>query len=162
MAKKSKAKPQRFRLRFPFWLDLNKQDEADLADKIEHLKNERSFTKTIRDGIRLICDLRAGQVDVLFELFPWVKDKLVEHTTSSPTTAIEAQLQRLEAMLTEQGAVAIDRPGISMGGPKPLPVAKVSLPTFDDDYNQDTVIIRKATNTDAATNLVNSMLGLQA
>lgn len=66
----------RFRLRYTFWLDLLKSDEQQLSDDIVALKEERSFAATIRDGIRLVLDLREGRVDVLCELFPWVKDKL--------------------------------------------------------------------------------------
>lgn len=67
----------RYRLRFVFWLDMLRPDELKLADKIELLKNERLFAKTIRDGIRLVVDLREGRVDVLRELFPWVLEQQV-------------------------------------------------------------------------------------
>ena len=67
----------RYRLRFVFWLDMLRSDELKLADKIELLKNERLFAKTIRDGIRLVVDLREGRVDVLRELFPWVLEQQV-------------------------------------------------------------------------------------
>ena len=68
-----------YRLMYRFWLNIAKPAEAALADKIELLKNERIFTQTIRDGIRLICDLRSGKLDVLFELFPWVKAEFMEY-----------------------------------------------------------------------------------
>ena len=61
-----------FRMKFMFWLDTTKADEEQLIEQVEALKQTRLFSKTIRDGIRLICDLRAGQTDILFELFPWV------------------------------------------------------------------------------------------
>lgn len=61
-----------FRKRFIFWLDLDKPDQLKLAEDIETLKADRHYSKTIRDGIRLIIDLRAGRTDVLFELFPWM------------------------------------------------------------------------------------------
>lgn len=67
------------RLMFRFWLDIFKSEEAEIADTIENLKNERSFTQAIRDGIRLICNLRDGKLDVLFELFPWVKAEFMEY-----------------------------------------------------------------------------------
>ena len=70
MARKS------FRQRFVFWLDIEKDHEADIAEAIDSLKQKRSFSKTIRDGIRLIVDLRAGRTDVLFELFPLLRAKL--------------------------------------------------------------------------------------
>ena len=73
MAQKSR------RLMFRFWLDIFKPEEAKIVDTIEDLKSDRSFTQTIRDGIRLICDLRDGKLDVLFELFPWVKAEFIEY-----------------------------------------------------------------------------------
>lgn len=67
------------RLMFRFWLDMFKSEEAAIADQVEILKNKRSFTQTIRDGIRLICDLRNGKLDILFELFPWVRAEFMEY-----------------------------------------------------------------------------------
>lgn len=67
------------RLMFRFWLDMFKSEEAAIADQVEILKNKRSFTQTIRDGIRLVCDLRNGKLDVLFELFPWVRAEFMEY-----------------------------------------------------------------------------------
>jgi hypothetical protein len=154
------AANNRYRLRFPFWLDLKKPEEEALADTIEHLKSDRRFAATVRDGIRLIVDLRAGQLDVLFELFPWIKDKLaVVQSPPVPTTAIEAQLKRLEAMLKEQGAVPIKRP-MTVTGPQPLGVSKVSAPTFDDD-DHNILVSRRNTSTDVSLNIMNSMFGLQ-
>lgn len=151
MAKKKMKKTQkRFRLRFPFWLDLNKPDEAELADAIAILKEKRSFSKTIREGIRLICDLKAGQVTVLFELFPWVKDHIGENTSIEHTTALERQLERLEAMLKEQGGIARPAADYPIGKPTLSGLTKMSLPVFSDLDDGDTLVITKSTgsNTD--------------
>ena len=64
----------RFRLQFKFWLDVNKPDEEALADLCDDLKRRGLYTKTIRDGISLVDDLRNGRLDVLFTLYPWVKE----------------------------------------------------------------------------------------
>ena len=78
------------RLRYVFWLNLNKLDEHALAEKIGELKARRTFSRTIRDGIRLICDLRQGRTDVLAELFPWVlaepQGLLLEQQHTQPIT----------------------------------------------------------------------------
>jgi|GEM_PF-3496851 len=66
----TKNKPKSFRLQQKFWLDLSKPEEAGLADICDSLKQNRTFSKTIRDGIRLIVSLRQGKTDVLEELFP--------------------------------------------------------------------------------------------
>jgi len=68
-----------YRIGFKFWLNIDKPNQLEIADTIELLKNERSFTQTIRDGIRLVCDLRNGKLDVLFELFPWVRAEFMEY-----------------------------------------------------------------------------------
>jgi hypothetical protein len=68
------AKKQRFRMRFTFWLDLLKTDEADLAALIEQYKEARAFVGAIRDGLRLISDLKQGRVGVLLEIAPWVQE----------------------------------------------------------------------------------------
>lgn len=90
---------KRFRLRFTFWLDVNKDDEAEIADKVEDLKRGRLFAQTIRDGIRLICNLRDGKLDVLFELFPWVKAEFIEYIREvQPVSAEESRGTELPAV----------------------------------------------------------------
>ncbi len=64
----------RYRSQFKFWLDVNKPDEQVLAALCEDLKRRGLYTKTIRDGISLVDDLRNGRLDVLFTLYPWVKE----------------------------------------------------------------------------------------
>ena len=100
----------RFRLRFTFWLDMRKTDEAELAETIETLKLNRTFAATIRDGIRLICDLRAGQTEVLLELFPWTKDTLQAGPVSAADTHLQEQIKRLEDLLLAQGNIPIQTP----------------------------------------------------
>lgn len=97
------------RLMFRFWLDLFKPEEEAIADTIELLKNERSFSKTIRDGIKLITNLREGKLDVLFELFPWVKAEFIEYMREiqpvtlpqtempAPAPPVEQQIQTISA-----------------------------------------------------------------
>lgn len=83
---------QPYRERFFFWLNLEKSEEFEIADQITDLKQRRQFTKTIRDGIRLICDLRAGRLNVLFELFPWVRAEFV-------TDIFDERIRTLERLI---------------------------------------------------------------
>ena len=66
----------RERVRVEFWLDLNKDGEAALAEDIAELKGDRAFAPTLRDGLRLVGDLRQGRLDELHRLFPWVIDRI--------------------------------------------------------------------------------------
>jgi hypothetical protein len=122
----------RYRRLFPFRLDVSKQDELEIAEKIETLKQERSFSKTVRDGIRLICDLRKGRTDVLRELFPWVLEQQPEPQPqrleevipiSSAEQALSKQIERLETLILQQGAIPIP------AGQKPS-----EAPPIEDDF----------------------------
>lgn len=149
------------RYKFNFWLDCNKDDELLLAEQVDQLKRERLFTRTIRDGIRLIADLRAGRLDVLFELFPWVRAEFM--ATLSPTTDIQQQLARLETLLLAQGhqPVAHVTPDSGRGGPKPLGTRPPATPVNDDDDFPELVVKKQADNHQVAHNFLRSVFALQ-
>lgn len=128
----------RFRMGFKFWLNVDNEAEHNIAEKIEALKARRTFAKTIRDGIRLICDLRAGRWDVLRELFPWVIDAIYDAVQAdilaqtppmaklddAPVPdALQARLDRLEQLLLQQGALPIEQ----------QPPALTPIPLLPDD-----------------------------
>ena len=140
---------QRFRLRFTFWLDLHKAGEAELAETIDGLKHERSFASTIRDGIRLVCDLRAGRVDVLCELFPWVQEALQPVSTAPVDARLQEQIARLEALLIAQGNVPIQ----SSNDAPSRSARKSAKPIVE-------VTASKASAETVAKNFLNSMKGL--
>lgn len=154
---------KRFRIRFVFWLDLQKPDENQIAEQIDTLKQERAFAKVVRDGIRLVSDLRKGKVDVLLELFPWIEDYFAYQKSMGGGSylALQEQLARLEQKLLQEGAKPIDRPGPELVGPKPMQVPKVVVPTFDDDDDL-TFTVKKSVSTgnQAAHNFLNSLRAL--
>lgn len=105
----------RYRKFFPFQLDLNKPDEAEIANQIDELKRKRSFSRTIRDGIRLICDLRNGRVAVLQELFPWVLEQPIAEPqvpySPPPSDVFVEYLQRIEQLFEKNKSLVIDQGG---------------------------------------------------
>ena len=143
---------QRFRLRFTFWLDLHKEDEAELAETIDGLKHERSFASTIRDGIRLVCDLRAGRLDVLCELFPWVGEALQPVSPAPVDARLHEQIARLETLLLAQGNVPIQTPASAEYVP--------ARPTRKTSKSQVEITAAKASAETVAKNFLNSMKGL--
>lgn len=155
----------RFRLRHTFWLDMHKPDEAQLAEIVELLKRERTFAKTIRDGIRLICDLRAGRTDVLLELFPWVLNEQTHsaNPVSTSQNALQQQLDRLEYLMLQQGspaAIPADQAApVTASGPKALHTPQIVAPRFEDD-DDGPLLIQHDTTTNTAENFVRSMLNL--
>lgn len=159
--RKTPSRATRFRLRFTFWLDLNKPDENLIAEMVADLKASKLFAKTIRDGIRLICDLRAGRLGVLFELFPWVREEMEQGRVQQPITAIEAQLARLEKLMEQNGGVVVDaNPQIltPTSGSKPLVAPTFAMPQFDD--NEDTLNFTQGSDIGYITNFLNQIKSL--
>ena len=93
---------KRYRKLFHFQLDLNKPDEREIAHEINELKQKRSFSRTVRDGIRLVLDLRKGRVEVLQELFPWVLEQAIfapeETPIESSEDLLKSQIEHLEEL----------------------------------------------------------------
>jgi len=152
----------RFRLQYKFWLDMNKPDEEALAEVIDELKQDRTYTRVVRDGIRLVVDLWRGRVEVLLALFPWVEDYFYQRFKEqhvADNDAIAQQLQRLEKLLVAQGNQPI------ASGPKPLNVPRVASPKHDDNADDVALLkasMRKDMSTDSAENFLKSMMNLQA
>ncbi|HLA45639.1 MAG TPA: hypothetical protein VJZ27_19475 [Aggregatilineales bacterium] len=126
----------RFRLGFKFWLNIENPQEQEIAEHIEDLKQSRTFAKTIRDGIRLIYDLRRGKTEVLQELFPWVLEQNIspsEMPDDSPkpdaNAKLEAHIERLEQLLLQQGAMPVEN---SKPSQAPVPVKRES--SAPDDF----------------------------
>lgn len=155
----------RFRLRHTFWLDMNKPDERILAEQVATLKESRTFVKTIRDGIRLMLDLRAGRVDVLIELFPFVRTALGGGSGSGNSDEVKALKAMLEQFIVtnsagttyHMGGLKSLTSGQKEDGPKAMNVQKYDLPTFDDEDDLDTIVVKKDTSTDSAQNFLNSL-----
>lgn len=99
MARQGKS----FRLRFTFWLDLDKPEENELADYIDELKRQRKFVTTIKQGLRLIRDLRAGNTDVLLELFPLVVERLRNQPHNTDLMTL------ITTMMHQQSSFSADR-----------------------------------------------------
>jgi hypothetical protein len=153
---------KRYREKFMFWLNLIDDQEFAISELISELKCERRFAGTIRDGIRLICDLRQGKVDVLFELFPWIKTRLLAEVHPLETVgerALREQLERIEQQLLQQGNIPMELPSPqSESSPKAMAVPQFEKPVYNDE---DDLVIKKDSSATSAQNFINSMLTLQ-
>lgn len=156
------------RFRFSFWLDADKDDDLLLMEEIDLLKKKRKFSRYVRDGIRLMIDLHAGNLDVLFELFPHLKTKFTSDDSGSGTGGLKAihdKLERLEQISLQNtaptGYLMAAKESV-IGGPKPLTggLKKITAPTVDDD-DEDLLLIKKDTSTDAGMNFLKSAWALQ-
>jgi hypothetical protein len=156
---------KRDRRRFSFWLDFNREDDLLVGSLIDDLKRSKrgGFIGAVRDGIRIVHDLRAGRLDALLELYPWVADKLDEkrNKESKGGDDLGEKLDRLEQLLLQSEAPG----GLLMsarqntGGPKSMTMPSFDLPPLDDEDDAETIVIEKskADGTQAAKNFLASM-----
>lgn len=140
------------RRRFFFWLDDDKDDEQSIIEMVKNLKHNRQFTATIRDGIRLVNDLRQGKTDVLLELFPWV---LEGQKTLVPYEIIDfrEQVNRMEQLLQHQHTVT-----------SPVQVTRTERSLLqaqsEDDLLADLEITKAKSDENATYNMILSSLGM--
>lgn len=66
------AQEKRYRVRRLFQLDLNNPEHEEIDEIITQLKKDRVYSPAIRDGLRLIAELREGKTDFLEDQFPWI------------------------------------------------------------------------------------------
>jgi hypothetical protein len=165
VAPRPQPKPDsRARIMLRFFLDQGKADECDLIQEVATLKKERQFAPTIRDGLRLMRDLRAGRFDALFDLFDWIPawiDTEVERRINERMQDTNNRLARLEAQIALLGAPQppIGQGAISQPGPKPMNIPSIPGPVDDDD---DVIVPIKKAKSDgkSAQNFLDAAFGL--
>jgi hypothetical protein len=176
----------RARRMFRFWLDAAKPEEAALGVKLEELGKKRKFATLIRDAIRLMLALMAGDLSVLVELFPNVVEQIkaearAEAIQSEATAQFMAFITQAAEAAASKTAAAIESKRESvmveaerlpapvssgglqpLGGLKPIAAAPLAPPSFDDD-DDFSLTVSKADNagSNAAQNLINSLMALQ-
>jgi hypothetical protein len=157
-----------YRIMQKFWLDLDKPDHEEVNEIVHTLKQTRAYSKAIRDGLRLIFDLRAGRLDILFELFPWVRAEFLEYMASAQPQqsdremSIEKQLARIEELLVngEPMSSVPDFPN-GVGEPKKMTVPQIAAPMLEDDDANLLVVSKAKSSGNAAQNFLASAFALQ-
>ena len=77
------------RKRIEAWLRLDKPEECDLLNTIiPELKAQRAYSAAIRDGLRIIWELRQGKTDHLLKLFPFLREALQGYTPTPASNPI--------------------------------------------------------------------------
>lgn len=133
------------RYKIQFWLNSEKEDELNVADTVAELKQRRSFSATVRDGIMIVNELRQGRVDLLLRLYPWVKDTIIDMLPPQqpPPTDEITELKRMIERLIEQGGRAIpdsrDNGGLLMLATPKLPPAPIAVSTKAAPVSADAI-----------------------
>ena len=165
------AKAERRKKNHKFQLNVNKEGELWLHEWIERLTKSRKFSQYVRDGLRLMIDLSAGNLDVLIELFPWVSERLTAVQPIAPApvdnTDILRELQDLRQIVLERSIpdTSNDYPQMQKAAPKltgkQLAAPQFALPVFDDDSELPTIITKGSTSVDSSLNFITALQHMQ-
>lgn len=153
---------KRNRIQFRFWLDANKPEQAEMGDKLDRMKADKnkSFAAFIRNAIRLMLSLMAGETIVLVELFPHVVEAIRADATPTAGDSLEAIVRRaIKDEIGQRELTPIEaKPS---GGLQQIGgLQKIQPPSFDDNEIELTVSKAKGDG-NATQNFLNAMWGLQ-
>lgn len=110
-------------------INLYKQEDMEFNQLVTDLKARRQLSDIVRDGIRLVVDLRAGRTDVLCALFPFVARGFVQDNVQDN---VQDTVQ--------------DKPA----EPKPIAIGNIAMPLFEED-EEDTLLIKRDTKSAEAS-----------
>ena len=85
-----------------FWLDLANTEQQWIDTVCEELRKRRQLARTIRDGIALVVTLRQGDLAVLDELFPFVREAMRTPSTIQPSEQFNTILRELNELKAQQ------------------------------------------------------------
>lgn len=158
---------------FKFSLSIHDKHDRAVRKIVEGLRKRGKLSQSIRDGLRLINDLRRGRTKVLLELFPDILEKLcppepkTDDDLKQKIALLELRQQQLEQRQIDAPEPAYKQsgagigltaaPGSTLGKGKLL-----ALPIPDDDDDDDTIMVTKAAPTMNGSNLLAGVLGLDA
>ena len=142
------------RKKVSFWLDLNNSFEKLILQEVQYLKAKRIFTQTIRDGFRLIHDLRNHRVDVLLELFPWIEDYFCnDNNINKLDEKLEAHLNKVQSFIMQQGAIPVTSGQL----PSRTPIPKIESKNIEIEIKN----VGNTENNNSAWNFMISSAALQ-
>ncbi|MAS36297.1 MAG: hypothetical protein CL610_19995 [Anaerolineaceae bacterium] len=150
----------RYRMRFDFQLNVAKDEEYAIDEQIGSLKKQGLYSKTVRDGIRLVSNLRDGNLDVLFELFPWVQAEFLEYVAGVQPEKSETERDIQQQLLRIEKLLATSEMEVRAGGPKAMKVSTVAGPRLDFDDNVALTRKKAKSSGNSAQNFLNSALNL--
>lgn len=142
---------------------LSEEDEqSGLQKHMDGLAKKKQLTDRIKTALTLLAQLESGNTEMLDKMFPSICNS---DGSKPPTNSgdIASKLERIERLMLEQGGRELPEP--PPGYPQLKPLSTKLQPMFEpphlDDDDEGTLILKKSTSTNAAQNMINSMLGLQ-
>ena len=184
------AKAKRIKRTHKFQLNINKGIESWLHERIPMLKEQKKFSQYVREGLSLMIyfaewgitaqsvydlfmELRSGQTNKLFEMFPHLQPNIGQVApvsqppapdTSELAKEIATQLILRGGKDTLQMIQGGQQPDSNRTGQltgKPLAAPQFALPNWDEEDDTPTVIINKSNDMSSAANFVTALRSMQ-
>lgn len=146
LAKPRRVSSDRRRVRFSFWLEMDKVEHILLGNWIDDLKRKRQFAPIIRTALTIYQELKRGETAMLYHCFPDLKPKPVSpppeiEQMQKKIDSLQDQVDLLKGILIKQsgpGAVdmTVKMSGVGVRTPRPQvykPPVRVDAPVVDTE-----------------------------
>lgn len=153
--KKTKTAPKRYvpRQTRKFQLRHNNPIDVHVGEILDYSRSQRREVTVIRDGVRLLWALENNDLNVLFELFPHLKDQFIPGGT--------ALLDQIQSLFLNSQVLPQAAPALPHAGLKSLKAPTFELPTFDDDDELPTLVTNKNMTNDPGLNFIGGLMNLR-
>jgi hypothetical protein len=117
------------RRQFKFLLYQDVEMEVILTNFIQQLKTDRQFVTVIKAALRLYGSLKARDLSVLYELFPWIKEAIQADNPPAPAAPDSGNLERLINSAIKKAVLEL--PSLPAGELVAAPRKKPSAPVLE-------------------------------
>jgi len=152
-AKHLDEEPKRQRFTVGVQLDMEKADHRFAMGQVDRLKSERRFTPTFIQLLQLNEELERGDVNQFKSAYPDAYEALRKEFESQMLyqqfASYMNKLEELKATVTAQvpiqESVGLQPMGNQSGGLQTIPVKQLAAPNYDDEDDEDLLIVTKDT-----------------
>lgn len=148
-----------------FQLRNSHPQDMHVAEILDYARAKRQEVTMIRNAVQLEYSLGQGDLSILLERFPWVKEALSPPPPVDNSNLVD-EIAALRKLILEQGAaIPPMKPNElqmqSSSGAGQLTTKSFALPAFDDDDDLPTLKLSKNTNNDSIANFLKGVMSLQ-
>ncbi len=140
-------------------LDLSKADELEIYNSVVAWKAQRRFSPMLRNALRLVADLEAGNTDVLIELYPAVGRLLASEYRNDDVLELARAVKSLADSVSLSEAARQRSATLGQHGGGALPRNTRAAPHDALDASDLMVTAAKGEKGKAADNLAKGLMG---
>lgn len=151
---------------YKFTLSIRDKHNREVKKIVDFLIGKGILSQAIRDGLRLLNDLRKGNTRVLLEMFPEVMDKLCPPQSNNGDVlreieALRGELRQLQQRPMPQSEEIPDARNYGIPAMKSLAANMgghtIAMPVILDD-EEDTIIVTQSAGQNSGDNFLAAFL----